>query len=171
MSDLQERQDIVVTKADNAGAVVVTAVDDYIKEANQQFSDQRFCKKIELSPTSLHATLVHNAINDLKLQGHLDEKMANQLKTNNPKSSRLYLLPKIHKPGNPGCHAEGISQYIDHHLNKALPSYVQDMTDFLRKLDDIPEVSDETILVKKEVWSLYSNVPNDEGIEAVKSYL
>lgn len=182
MNDLKEREDIVVTKADKGGAVVVTDVDDYIKEATRQLSDRKFYKKVEENPTSLHAALVDNAIDGLKLQGHLEEKMANKLKTSNPKTPRLYLLPKIHKPGNPGrpvvssigCHTERISQYVDYHLqplNKSLPSYVQDTTDFLKKLEALPEVPEGSILVTMDVRSLYTNVPNNEGIDAVKSYL
>ena len=66
------------------GALVITDVDDYVKEANRQLSDSRFYKKVEENPTQLHAALVDNAIDDLKLKGHLDEKMAEKLKANNP---------------------------------------------------------------------------------------
>ena len=182
LNDLKNRDDIIVSKADKGGACVIMDVDDYITEANRQLNDERFYKKVDENPTSLHAALVDNAIDDLKLKGHLEEKMANQLKTSNPKTPRLYLLPKIHKPGNPGrpvvssigCHTERISQFVDHHLqplNQNLPSYVKDTTDFLQKLKNIPEVPKDTILVTMDVRSLYTNVPNDEGIEAVKSYL
>ena len=85
MEDLSNRDDIVVCKADKGGAVVITDVDDYISEANRQLNDERFYKKVDENPTGLHAALVDNAIDGLRLQGHLDEKMANQLKTNNPK--------------------------------------------------------------------------------------
>ena len=182
LNDLKDRENIVVTKADKGGAIVVTDVSDYIEEANRQLSNRTVYKKVEENPTSLHAAYVDNTIEGLKLQGHLDEKMANQLKTSNPKTPRLYLLPKIHKPGNPGrpvvssigCHTERISKYVDHHLqplNKSLPSYVQDTTDFLKKLEAVPEVPEGSILVTMDVRSLYTNVPNDEGIDAVKSFL
>jgi hypothetical protein len=182
MNDLKNREDIVICKADKGGAVVITDVDDYVNEANRQLSDQRFYKKVEENPTALHAALVDNAIDNLKLNGHLEEKMAEQLKTNNPKTPRMYLLPKIHKPGNPGrpvvssigCHTERISKYVDHHLqplNQNLESYVKDTTDFLKKLENIPEIPEEAVLVTMDVRSLYTNVPNDEGVEAVKTYL
>ena len=82
-------------------------------------------------------------------------------------------------PGRPvvssvGCHTEKISQYVDYHLqplNKNLESYVQDTTDLLKKLENIPEdPREDTILVTMDVRSLYTNIPNDEGLEAVKSY-
>ena len=51
---------------------------------------------------------------------------------------------------------------------KSLPSYTQDTTDFLKKLDTLP---DNTYLVAMDVKSLYTNIPNDEGIQAVKNYM
>ena len=183
MDNLKNRDDIVITKADKGGAVVINGVTEYIKEANRQLSDKNFYKKLTHNPTSEHAALVDNAIDNLKHRGALDEKTAKKLKTDNPKTPRLYFLPKIHKPNNPGrpvvssigCHTEKISHYVDHHLqplNKALPSYVQDTTDFLKKLDNLPEeLPENAILVTMDVRSLYTNVPNQEGIEAVKSYL
>jgi hypothetical protein len=137
LENLKNRDDIVITKADKGGAVVINSVKDYIKEADRQLADKNFYKKLSHNPTSEHAALVDNAIDNLKLRGVLEEKTAEKLKTDNPKTPRFYLLPKIHKPNNPGrpvvssigCHTEKISQYIDHHLqplNKALPSYVQD---------------------------------------------
>ena len=63
---------------------------------------------------------------------------------------------------------------MDYHLqpiNKSLPSYVQDTTDLLKKLENVPDdPREETILVTMDVRSLYTNIPNEEGIEAIKSY-
>lgn len=183
MEDLKQREDVVICKADKGGAVVICSVKDYIKEADRQLTDRNFYKKLPHNPTSEHAALVDNAIDNLKIQGKLDGKMADKMKTDNPKTPRFYLLPKIHKPDNPGrpvvssidCHTEKISHFVDHHLqplNKALPSYVQDTTDFLQKLRALPEeLPEDALLVTMDVRSLYTNVPNQEGIEAVKSYL
>ena len=41
-----------------------------------------------------------------------------------------------------------------------------------KKLEALPEeLPEESILVTMDVKSLYTNVPNEEGIDAVKSYL
>ena len=62
---------------------------------------------------------------------------------------------------------EKISQYVDHH--KKLP-YVQDTTNLLKKLENLPDDRrEETILVTMDVQLLYMNILNDEGIEAIKS--
>ena len=91
------------------------------------------------------------------------------------------MLPKIHKKDNPGhplvrsvgCHTKQGSSYLDHHLqpfNKELESYVKDTTDFVRKIEALPvEPNENQILVTMDVKSLYTNIPNAEGMEAVKS--
>ena len=48
---------------------------------------------------------------------------------------------------------------------KEIPSYVKD---FLKKLEKVKDISQESLLVTLDVKSLYTNIPNNEGIKAVK---
>ena len=92
---------------------------------------------------------------------------------------RFYLLPKIHKPGcrgRPvvsGCSTptEKISEFLDHKLVPEVESYVKDTNDFLRKLGEIGELPEGTILCTIDVVGLYLHIPHYEGIEAVKEAL
>ena len=92
------------------------------------------------------------------------------------------MLPKVHNKGNPGrrvvssidCHTIKISKYIDNQLQphvKELKSYVKDSTDFIRKINSMEKIPDNSILVNMDVRSLYTNIPNKEGIEAVETTL
>ena len=45
LEDLQQREDVVITKADKGGAVVFQDVSDYINETNRQLNDQNFYAK------------------------------------------------------------------------------------------------------------------------------
>ena len=54
---------------------------------------------------------------------------------------------------------------------KELPSYVKDTTDFLNKVDQLEKVPENSTLVSLDVKSLYTNIPNNEGISAVKKHL
>jgi len=104
------------------------------------------------------------------------------LKTCDPKTPRFYMLPKVHKPNNPGrpvvgsvaCYSSLISKYVDFHLNpvvQRLDSYVRDTTDFINKLSAINDLPKNTTLISMDVRSLYTNTPTNEGLEAVKSKL
>ena len=119
--------------ADKGSTVVVQDVGDYIKKESRQLSHGTFCKKVKENPTNEHPALVENALDGLKHQGLLEARIADQQKPLDPQTQKLYLLPKIHKPNNPGrlvvssvgCNTEKISAYVDHHLqpmNKQLPS-------------------------------------------------
>ena len=72
------------------------------------------------------------------------------------------------------CHTPKISEYIDYRLQpivKEIQLYVQDTTDFLRKINQINFVPDNSYLVSVDVKSLYSDIPNAEGIKSVKMSL
>ena len=61
-----------------------------------------------------------------------------------------------------------LAEFLDHYLQpimKQLPAYLKDTTQFLREIADIP-VHGETWLVTVDVKSLYTNIPNEEGIRA-----
>ena len=56
-------------------------------------------------------------------------------------------------------------------FNQEIPSYVQDKIDFLRKINQIDFVPDSSYLVSLDVKSLYTNIPNAEGLKSVKTSL
>ena len=117
LEDFQQREEIVITKTDKGGAVVIQDVSDYINEAKTQLSDQNFYTKCSKDLTNEHNRKVNTTIDSLKKSNLLTEKTANMLKTNNPKTPKFYTLPKIHKENNPGrpvissinCHTANLS--------------------------------------------------------------
>ena len=52
-----------------------------------------------------------------------------------------------------------------------MPSYIKDTSDFIKKIVETKDINKDTILVTLDLKSLYTNIPNHEGIEAVKSAL
>lgn len=115
------------------------------------------------------------------------------MKPNNKQAGRFYLLPKIHKvsaeelftadiPGRPivsnnNTPTEALSIFLNHCLSdipSQLASYVQDTPHFLRILETLNKndpLSDQTILVTLDVSALYTNIPINEGIDAVSKAL
>ena len=125
---------------------------------------------------------MNRTINEQKSSHLLNEKIANDLLSSEAKTPQFKMLAKVHKEGNPGravvssidCHTTKISKYIDNQLQphvKELKSYVKDSTDFIRKLNSMEKISDNSILVTMDLRSLYTNIPNKEGIEAVETTL
>ena len=94
-----------------------------------------------------------------------------------PRIPVLYTLTKIHKPtpvGRPiisGCDSptERISAFVDHliqPITKKQASYLKDTTDFLNFIEKT-KLPKSTILVSMDVTSLYTNIPQEEGITTV----
>ena len=182
LQELSIRDDIVITKADKGGATVIVDVKDYVQEANRQLQDTQYYRELNYNPTEDHANLICNTLDEFRNNHELDEDIAEGLKPIEPRTPRFYLLPKIHKDGNPGrpvissvnCHTSNISSFVDYHIQdsvKSLKSYVKDTTDFINKISNLGELPEESYLVTTDVKALYTNIPNDEGLQALKEAL
>ena len=88
--------------------------------------------RLKYDPTETHSRLINDTIERFKKQ-KMKEKVAKGLKTENPRTAKFYLQPKIHKRGNPGhpvvssvnCHTSNISEYVGYHMQpiaKEIPS-------------------------------------------------
>ena len=96
----------------------------------------------------------------------------------NRKTPKFYYTPKIHKESNPGrpiinsttYHSSEISRFVDYHfqsLVKEFPSYIKDANDFVIKINNF-KVPENPFLVTMDVSALYTNIPNNKLIAAVK---
>ena len=68
MKELSEREDIIITKTDKGGAVVVVDVKDYIKEAERQLNNTENYRKLQEDPTATNMKLVNDTIERFKKQ-------------------------------------------------------------------------------------------------------
>ena len=65
-------------------------------------------------------------------------------------------------------------RFVDHYLKphaEALPSYIKDTTDFINKTNGVQNITEDQFLVTLDVKSLFTNIPNHEGIKAAKEPL
>ena len=183
LNELSKRDNVIFCNADKGGAVVIWDVIDYIKEAMKLLNDRSFYKILPNNPTSTHCELINNTIETFKQNKQLEKKLAEGLKAVEPRTPQFYLLPKIHKANIPGrpvvssinSHTTKSSEFVDYYLQpfvKSLRSYVQDTTHFINKIESVSKhLPQRAILVTMDVKSLYTNIPNHEGITAVKSFL
>ena len=90
----------------------------------------------------------------------------------------FYLLPKIHKHNKPerpilndmSSITEKIATFIDEHIRPLvpqIPSYVTD-TSHILKLLRVHRLHNDDLLVTTDASSLYTNIPHNEGIAAIK---
>ena len=126
MERLREREDIIISKADKGGAVVIQDVRAYISEAERQLKDTTFYRPVDRDLTQTHAEEINSTIEHFTQEKLIPERTAKGLKVHNPKTAKFYTLPKIHKPGNPGrpiisAIGNASSIFIYSRLRKASP--------------------------------------------------
>lgn len=126
----------VIKPADKGGAVVVWKQDLYTQEANRQLSDNRFYQRLDSDPVQADQKIIRDTIKNMISTCELPPT-AKHLVVTTPRTSRFYMLPKIHKPNNPGrpivsaccCPTENIASYLDEVMApfiRKLPTYVKD---------------------------------------------
>ena len=175
---------ITIKPADKGGAIVILNTKDYVTEAHRQLNDTNTYKQLDIDPTSKFETIVNTQIDEMVTNNEITPKVAGILKIKKPKTPQIYFLPKIHKdvvppPGRPivsanSCPTENISAFIDMFLNPLVKNsdhYIKDTTDFVRKIKEIGKVEPNTILGSLDVSSLYTNIPNNEGLNATLNIL
>ena len=142
---LSNNKDIIIKPADKGGATVILNTGDYITEAMRQLNNEEYYKRVEEDLTLQHEQLINQLISDLINNGDLDMDTGQLLRPANSRTPIFYMLPKIHKPNNPGrpvissvnSHTEKLSAYVDEFLRplaQALPSHIRDTTDFIIRL-------------------------------------
>ena len=178
LNTLRSRTDIIIKPADKGSAVVVMDRQQYIDEAHRQLHNSTNYTCLDSDPTGNFLKEIQLVLDDMRSRDQLSKKAHKFLSPTDCRTARFYLLPKIHKAGNPGrpivsgngSPTERISLFIDSFLKPLVPqvpSYIHDTPDFLRKLEGIKgQIPSTAIIGTFDVSSLYTNIPHEEGIRA-----
>ena len=125
LRSLKSNKDIIIKKADKGSAIVIQDRADYIKEGLKQLNDTKFYKPVPNDLTYEHKELVSLQVTKMLKFGEIDQKCADYLILEIPRTANFYLLPKIHK-GRPivsanNCPTKRISQFVDHFIQPLVP--------------------------------------------------
>ncbi|XP_078370299.1 uncharacterized protein LOC144654063, partial [Oculina patagonica] len=179
---LGRRSDIVIKSADKGSGTVVMDRDWYINECLRQLNDTKFYKPLDNDITKEVQKRVRKYTKRMNRDKIISDETKRYLIQTDPKPGRFYILPKVHKQGNPGrpivssnSHpTERISQFVDYHLKPLVQntdSFIKDTTHFLNKLKQLGRLPQNALLVTLDVSSLYTNIPHNEGINACRQFL
>ena len=139
----------------------------YIDECNRQLTDTKFYQRLDEDITADIQKRVTFYLNRMHNDKRINDKTKQYLIQSDIKPGRFYILPKVHKPGNPrrpivssNSHpTERLSHFVNYHLQPLvhkLPSFVKDTNDFLNKLLTIGNLPANSLLVTLAVSSLYT---------------
>ena len=180
---LRDDPSIIIKEADKGSAVVVWDREDYLREANSQLSDKDVYREVKCDAEDHLMKVTKSVLRKVKNRGDSD-KTLDYFLVNNPKLGRFYLLPKIHKRlhnvpfrpviSNSSYYTDNISSFLDFHLKplaQKRKSYIQDTNDFLKKIANLPSLPDHLILCTIDVVGLYSNIPHEEELTAIRKAL
>ena len=96
-----------------------------------------------------------------------------------PRTSCIYFLPKIHKPNNSSrlifsacsCPTKLISSYLNKIISpiiKTSSSYIKDSQHMLEIFCEFNFFGRNKLVFTMDITSLYTNFPNDGGLQALK---
>jgi hypothetical protein len=182
LNDLEKNPELTIKKADKGSAVVVMNTTDYIAEAERQLLNSGAYQHLDHDPTAEYCKEIQRVLDTMLATHVIDTKCYEFLSPVSTRPGRFYLLPKIHKkgvPGRPICSSvnhptEKISQFVDAHIRRFMrqsKSYIRDTQDFISKIVNGKPRKPGTLLVTLDVTSLYTNIPNEDGIAAIATLL
>ena len=143
MKKISERRDIIITKAEEGGAVVIVAVKDSDKRSWTTNKQDRKLQKTSRRPNSnkheiskgLNRKIQETKTNKWKSRWRPEKKwLKNILSTTKNILKRNPSRPVV---SSVNCHTVNFSKYVNHRhqpIVKEIPSYVKDTQDFPKKL-------------------------------------
>ena len=131
MRNLHNNRNIIIKPADKGGSIVIMNTTDYIQEAKRQLFNPEHYKPVTSDPTTTYNKYIHHLIDQAWRLGIINDTTKESLQTKNPRISTFHMLPKIHKPGNPGrpivnsigSITEKISAFVIFILDNTHPGY------------------------------------------------
>ena len=80
LKKLLQRNDLIITRADKGGAIVIWGIDEYLKEANSQSSNTEFYEELLIDPLEDHQKLIVNSLNEMLSNNIIDKETSDMLK-------------------------------------------------------------------------------------------
>ena len=195
LSKLQKERKIVIKQCDKGAGIIILNYDDYIKSCNEHLEmtknvgDQvvNYYQRVEESEFIRSKERIKEVLEEARDNDIIDKDEFEALNPRDKLPSKFYSTYKVHKKHDPGetppvrpiisasgSSMENIGKYVQHHINEfgsVHSTYLKDTPDFLRTINEVnekEELENDTILVTMDVAALFTNIPNEEGMEAVR---
>jgi len=185
IDSLSNNPDIKFTTADKGSNWVIMSTKSYNNEANKQLSNTNFYSELSRPKNKHNNAAINRLIEYLYKNKYINLSEKRFFITSKFKTRNFYLLPKIHKPfwsipnyqpkGRPIVNCKESESYkiaifIDYFLQplvKLSKSYIKDTFNFIALIND-HHIENENFLITIDVESLYTNVPVDGALKAIK---
>ncbi|KAM9320087.1 uncharacterized protein PAF06_004553 [Gastrophryne carolinensis] len=183
LRELEKLEGLTIKPADKGGNIVIMDNSSYEQMCLKILENRDWYERAPMSRLSQASGEYHSLVEDAIAHRVVDGPTGDYLGAPCPRIATFYALPKVHKsmsapPGRPivsgmGSLTDRASRFIDHHLQPLvyqLPSYLKDTGHLLRILDGLT-VPPGTFLVGLDVEALYSSIPHQQGLAAIRFFL
>uniref|UniRef100_A0A8C5PDK2 Reverse transcriptase domain-containing protein n=1 Tax=Leptobrachium leishanense TaxID=445787 RepID=A0A8C5PDK2_9ANUR len=183
LKDLRENKSLTLKPTDKGGALVIMNQVDYVKEVNRQLNDTDTYSVSHVGEVIQLEKLIDTVISEALTQNIIDEDLYKYLKKEHAILPVFYVLPKIHKslenpPGRPiVASTDSVLQPISVFLDRVLQplviktqSFIWDSKNVLRRITEL-SFTGPIVLFTWDVTSLYTSIPNREGMTAIQDAL
>ena len=196
--ELQKSRIITIKPCDKGAGIIILNFEDYVDSCSTHLSSKQlqpdgsqlpYYEKVEETIIREAKHLISSTLETGKEKGWINKDEFEAMLPDEKNPGKFYQLFKVHKehvpgsvpPGRPiisgsGSITENISIFVDHFLKPLADkheSYLQDTPDFLRFIDEFNshETEIQGILFTIDVSSLYTNIPQTEGLHICKAAL
>ena len=155
---------------------------DYTNKVEKHLKDKISYEKVNNNGSILKdlKTNITSFLETILYHYHINENTFKYLlPPEKPRTNLFYILPKIHKPEIPGrpivSSVNSVTEHISEFLTKCiqpltskLRSNIKDTKSFLKTILSTKPPKGEIYLVSLDVVSLYTNIPQKDGINACR---
>ena len=193
--NLQRERKIVIKPCDKVAGIIILDFDAYIESCNTYFSstqkqhdgsEKNYYEKVSSDTLDVAKQKILNTLKEALEKGYMNEDEFAAMDPSEKRPGKFYETFKVHKSHTPGetlperpiisgsgSITENVSLFVEHYLKetaKSHPTFLQDTPDFLRFIEEVNNegpLPENTILASIDVTGLYTNIPQDEGLQAV----
>ena len=197
--ELQKARVITVKPCDKGAGIIILDFEEYLRSCNEHLSSVQsqvdgtskpYYQKVSESTLDTAKEKIIQLIEEGLDNEYISKEEFDAMNPSEKTPGKFYQLFKVHKahevgkapPERPiisgsGSITENISLFVEHHVKQLAtqhPSYLQDTPDFLRNIEAINSegpLPTNSMLVSIDVSALYTNIPQDEGVEATREAL
>ena len=183
MKDLLEDNSINIRLSDKGSGIVVLDTDKYRDDIEKNLLDASTYKQINENTIQKTEHQIKKIVECMYKRQSFKKEMKGYFLPIDTRPGRVQGNPKVHKTNNPlrviitGRHGttENIAEFVEKELSENfsnLPSFIKESTDFLNKLNYIPQpLPYNTIMLCLDVKALYPSVPREEAKRACRKAL
>ena len=182
MASLRANKEIVILPADKGNATIVLDTAEYHAKALDILSKHPF-RRLEGDPTRKNEKRVNDMLKNLHASGELDATTASSLRAplHGTRPPMFYGTVKLHKKDHPlrpivsavGSATYQLAKFISQLLtpfHRETESLIINTQDFINQLKEVT-LEEDDVLVSYDVKSLFTSVPVQAAMDAIRSLL